>query len=46
MTSLFLAHVKELMWTQRYAKRTIESYLYWIKAFIIFDSSVGIQNEG
>ena len=38
MTSLFLAHVKELMWTQRYAKRTIESYLYWIKAFIIFNN--------
>jgi site-specific recombinase XerD len=24
------------MWTRRYAKRTIESYLYWIKAYIIF----------
>ncbi len=38
MNSLFLAHIKELMWTQRYAKRTIESYLYWIKAFIIFNN--------
>lgn len=38
MTSLFLAHIKELMWTQRYAKRTIESYLYWIKAFILFNN--------
>lgn len=36
MNSVFLAHVKETMWTQRYAKRTIESYLYWIKAYIIF----------
>jgi len=38
MNSLFLIHIKEFMWTQRYAKRTIESYLYWIKAFIIFNN--------
>ncbi|MGJ8692337.1 MAG: integron integrase [Thalassotalea sp.] len=38
MSSLFLTHVKELMWTKRYAKRTIESYLYWIKAFINFNN--------
>ena len=37
MTSLFLTHVKEAMWTKRYAKRTIVSYLYWIKAFINFN---------
>ena len=37
MNSLFLSHIKEKMWTKRYAKRTIESYLYWIKAFIIFN---------
>ena len=36
MKSEFLAHIKETMWTRRYAKRTIESYLYWIKAYIIF----------
>ncbi len=38
MSSLFLTHIKEQMWTKRYAKRTIESYLYWIKAFIIFNN--------
>jgi len=37
MDSLFLTHVKEQMWTKRYAKRTTESYLYWIKAFILFN---------
>lgn len=37
MNSLFLSYIKEQMWTKRYAKRTIESYLYWIKAFIIFN---------
>jgi integron integrase len=36
MKSEFLSHIKETMWTRRYAKRTIESYLYWIKAYIIF----------
>ncbi len=36
MKSEFLSHIKENMWTRRYAKRTIESYLYWIKAYIIF----------
>ena len=36
MKSEFLSHIKETMWARRYAKRTIESYLYWIKAYIIF----------
>lgn len=36
MSSEFLFHIKETMWTRRYAKRTIDSYLYWIKAYIIF----------
>ncbi len=36
MNSEFLSHIKETMWTRRYAKKTIESYLYWIKAYIIF----------
>ena len=37
MKSVFLTYVKEQMWTKRYAKRTIETYLYWIKGFIIFN---------
>jgi len=38
MNSVFLTYVKDQMWVKRYAKRTIESYLYWIKAFIIFNN--------
>ena len=34
--SLFLNSINEFMITRRYAKRTIESYIYWIKRFIIF----------
>lgn len=34
MSSLFITHIKEQMRVKRYAKRTIESYVYWIKAFI------------
>ena len=37
MSSQFLSHIKETMVTKRYAKRTIESYLYWIKAYILFN---------
>lgn len=36
MKSVFLTYVREQMWTRRYAKRTIETYLYWIKGFINF----------
>lgn len=38
MKSKFLIHVGEQMQMKRYAKRTIESYLYWIKAYIIFNN--------
>ena len=34
MSSLFLTLVAEQMRMQRYAKRTIESYIYWIKAYV------------
>ncbi len=37
MKSVFLTYVKEQMWTKRYAKRTIESYVYWIKGYINFN---------
>lgn len=36
MQSPFLISIKEYMYSKRYAKRTIESYLYWIAAFIRF----------
>lgn len=37
MESQFLTHISEQMLMKRYAKRTISSYLYWIKAFILFN---------
>lgn len=36
MSSKFLSSIKSFMITRRYSKRTIHSYLYWIKAYIIF----------
>lgn len=35
-SSPFLQYIAEEMHTRRYAKRTIETYLYWIKFFILF----------
>ena len=36
MKSPFLTLIKEHMYKKRYAKRTIEAYLFWIAAFIRF----------
>ena len=38
MKSAFLNQIKNRMTLKRYAKRTIESYIYWIKAFIVFNN--------
>lgn len=40
MNSPFLSELKEKMHLKRYAKRTIETYSYWIKAFINFNQKV------
>lgn len=37
MASPFLHYIKEFMFTRHYAKRTIDTYLYWIKFYIIFN---------
>lgn len=37
MSSPYLSHITEQMYLKRYAKRTVESYVYWIKAFINFN---------
>ncbi|MGL1958647.1 MAG: integron integrase [Colwellia sp.] len=37
MKSHFLKHIYQQMLLKRYAKRTIESYTYWIKAYINFN---------
>ncbi|MFC6672288.1 phage integrase N-terminal SAM-like domain-containing protein [Marinobacterium aestuariivivens] len=34
--SPFLESVEDFMRVQRYSRRTIETYLYWIKLFILF----------
>ncbi len=34
--SAFLTSVEEYMYTRRYAKRTIQTYLVWIRRFILF----------
>ncbi len=34
--SLFLTSIEEYMFARRYAKRTIQSYLTWIRRFILF----------
>ena len=44
MTSSYLSQIKDQMWMKRYAKRTIESYLYWIKAFINFNNKKHPEN--
>lgn len=38
MSSPFLTLVIEKMRFKRYAKSTIESYIYWIKAYINFNN--------
>ena len=37
MSSPFLNYITEQMRLKRYAKRTIQSYIYWIKAYINFN---------
>ncbi|WDE10652.1 integron integrase [Thalassomonas haliotis] len=34
--SQFLTYINEFMITRRYAKRTIETYIYWMKKYILF----------
>ena len=38
MSSVFITYIQEQMRVKRYAKRTIESYVYWIKAFVNFNN--------
>ena len=43
MSSPYIDYIKDQMRLKRYAKRTIESYTYWIKAFINFNNKVHPQ---
>lgn len=42
--SNYLTHIKEQMRMKRYAKRTVESYVYWIKAYINFNNKEHPEN--
>lgn len=44
--SPFLQYIEEFMWTKRYAKRTIHTYLYWIRYFIHFHGKVHPSTMG
>ncbi|GAB2924571.1 integron integrase [Rheinheimera gaetbuli] len=47
-SSPFLQYVAEEMYTRRYAKRTIETYMHWIKFFILFHKKrhpIDLQDE-
>jgi len=37
MASPFLQYIAEFMYARRYAKRTVDSYVYWIKMYILFN---------
>ena len=37
MASPFLQYIAEFMYARRYAKRTVETYVYWIKMYILFN---------
>ncbi|MDX1392299.1 MAG: integron integrase [Rheinheimera sp.] len=43
-SSPFLQYIAEVMYTRRYAKRTIETYLHWIKFFILFHQKQHPEN--
>lgn len=44
MKSPFLDYISEQMRLKRYAKRTVETYLYWIKAFINYNGQIHPNN--
>lgn len=43
-SSPFLRSVRESMLARRYSIRTIDSYLHWIKYFIVFTKSGALLN--
>ncbi|MGF1750356.1 integron integrase [Vibrio cionasavignyae] len=46
MKSLYLLYISDYMYARHYAKRTIETYLYWIKNFIIFNGKKHPRDMG
>ena len=40
MTSVFLSFIREFMTARRYARRTIDTYEYWIRFYIVKRDSV------
>lgn len=35
--SPFLKHIADFMMVRNYSRRTIDSYIYWIEYFIVFN---------
>ena len=46
MSSQFLTSLREFMIARQYSKRTIHSYCYWIKAYIIFSGKRRPEDMG
>ena len=46
MSSQFLTSLREFMIARQYSKRTIHSYCYWIKAYIIFNGKRRPEDMG
>lgn len=44
--SPFLEFIRAYMAVRKYSKRTVESYLYWIKYFIVFNGKQHPNNLG
>ncbi|NRA70446.1 MAG: phage integrase N-terminal SAM-like domain-containing protein [Gammaproteobacteria bacterium] len=38
--SIFLNTIRDVISTKGYSRRTEKNYLYWIKAFIIFNNPI------
>lgn len=45
-SSPFLNSIREFMLVRRYSRRTIDSYLYWIKYFIVFNQKKHPRDMG
>jgi len=44
--SPFLQSVESFMLSKRYSRRTVTTYLYWIKYFIIFNNKQHLSELG
>jgi hypothetical protein len=45
-SSPFLNSISDYMSVRRYSKRTIQTYLYWIRCFIVFHNEETSRGHG